>query len=75
MLSAKRHLDDCESKKGGKQTPTAARPSRLLTAFPFGYHPRVFLSQDRSGGDLQLGYFLFKEQAINLYQTAEQTAS
>jgi hypothetical protein len=35
----------------------------------------VWLSQSTRLRDLKLGYFLFKEQAINLYQTAEQTAS
>jgi len=38
-----------------EQTRTAARPSRLLTAFPFGY-PKAWL------WDLHSGYFLFKEQ-------------
>jgi len=30
-------LLSCESKKGGSRRPTAARPSRLLTEFPFDY--------------------------------------
>jgi hypothetical protein len=38
-----------------EQTRTAARPSRILTVFPFDY-PKVKLQ------DLQSGYILFKEQ-------------
>jgi len=38
-----------------EQTLTAARPSRILTVFPFDY-PKTQLQ------DLQSGYFLFKEQ-------------
>ena len=39
-----------------EQTLTAARPSRILTVFPFDY-PKAQLLQD-----LQSGYILFKEQ-------------
>jgi len=38
-----------------EQVLTAARPSRILTVFPFDY-PKAQLQ------DLQSGYFLFKEQ-------------
>jgi hypothetical protein len=51
-----------------EQTRTAARPSRILTVFPFDY-PEAWLQ------DLQSGYIVFKEQSADFYYTASRPSS
>jgi hypothetical protein len=49
-----------------EQALTAARPPRILTAFPFG------VSQSKTPQDLQLKYHLFKEQKALLTNPTAQ---
>jgi hypothetical protein len=54
------------SEKESEQRLTAARPSRILTAFPFDYpeNPKqhIWRPQKQKLRGLQPSYFLFKEQ-------------